>query len=243
MNAPIKFNGYTTHDPYQAEQLYQNKHGKKPKLLLIRPEYPVTKDHPLLVESAYCGANIVMVTHILDAAQYNEIYNQREEIRRERRLLETSAVDPVAPKKGNGRDRPKVVKKEIKSEWVRKPPKILTDREYLVLLQVPGFVYMLKSENGYHKIGRSIDVEYRRIQIERDIPLIINIEHYFATNHYIAAEAYMHRKYDSKRVKYEWFRLSDRQMREFKSVQDYDLDGMIERRLLEERDTNQDAVI
>ena len=112
----------------------------------------------------------------------------------------------------------------------------MTDEDYLRLMEKPGYVYLLGSDNGFHKIGRSFDVEDRRVQLEREIPVVIGIEHYFATKYYIGAEAFMHDRFSRYRTgRYEWFKLRKKHIDDFKTFEDYGLDSKLEKVLLDQR--------
>lgn len=239
------YQGYATHDPHEAINAYAEKHNQKPTIILIRPGYPVTEDHPLLLETVFCGARIMMVSHKIDIAGYKEYYRSRSNVRRKRKILDAKLLRKLKTREreledayiqdGTGHFMTDPEIEAMDKSWIRSIPTVMTDNQYLEAYQKPGYVYLLKSENGYQKIGRSIDVEKRRVEIERDIPLRIDIEHCFHTKYYIAAEAYLHKKYDSQRVKYEWFRLSENQIEDIKSIKDYDLDEAFEKKMLHDR--------
>ena len=87
-----------------------------------------------------------------------------------------------------------------------------------------GFVYLIRAENGRHKIGRARDLEQRRQGLEREIPLKMEIIHHIACSDYIKAELSLHEKYADRRVQYEWFDLSPEQIAEIIEIGDYGLD-------------------
>lgn len=73
----------------------------------------------------------------------------------------------------------------------------------------PGYIYLLKAENGYYKIGRARDMETRMTTIKRQYPIRIDVLHYFACDDYVKAETYLHRQFQDKRMDMtEWFKLN-----------------------------------
>ena len=244
----IAYMGYATHDPYEVIGKYIEKIGEEPTIILIRPGFPVTKDHPLLLETKFCGQNIMMVSDEIDVIGYRNSFNNKERMRQKRKIfdakrlgkllarereLEEAYEDDTTYFQPKDKEREKQAQEELQIE---RRPNVMTDEDYLRLMERIGFVYLLSSDNGYHKIGRSIDVEDRRVQLEREIPVVIGIEHYFATRYYIEAEAYLHNRYARYRTgRYEWFRLRKKQIDEFKLINDYSLDDKLGRTLLKRR--------
>lgn len=248
----VAYRAYATHDPSEAIEKFNEIVGEEPKIILIRPGFPVTKDHPLLLETKFCGQNTMMVSSEIDVVGYKNSLTNKERTRRKRKIqdsklawklkaeereIEESYQDDMAnfqPKDLNRKSASMIAQEE----WIEQQqrPKVMTDEEYLRLMEKSGYVYLLSSDNGYHKIGRSIDVEDRRVQLEREIPVVIGIEHYFATKYYIGAEAFMHDRFSKYRTgRYEWFKLVKKQIDDFKSVEDYSLDRKLEKLMLEQR--------
>lgn len=58
--------GYSTHDPYQAERKYLRRTGCQPTVIVCRPEFVLSKSHPLVRYSNNGGASILLVTHLLN---------------------------------------------------------------------------------------------------------------------------------------------------------------------------------
>lgn len=246
-NNGIACRGYATHDPEEAIKMFVEKFKQEPTIILIRPGFPVTKDHPLLLETKFCGQNIMMVSSEIDVIGYKNSLTNKERIRQRRKILDAKMIRKLQARERELQEsyeddvtyfQPEDKEREEKQAqiWPERKPNIMTDEDYLRLMEKPGYVYLLSSDNGYHKIGRSIDVEDRRVQLERDIPVIIGIEHYFATKYYIEAEAYMHDRFRKYRTgRYEWFELATKQINDFKTVEDYGLDGKLEKMLLKRR--------
>ena len=72
---------------------------------------------------------------------------------------------------------------------------------------VPGHIYLMKSENGYYKIGRALDVDKRNKEHMRDYPLVITVLHSFFSRNYIKAESYLLKMFADKKLQGEWFAL------------------------------------
>jgi len=88
----------------------------------------------------------------------------------------------------------------------------------------PGYVYLMRAENGLHKIGRAKNYETRRQGLERDIPMKVMVVHVIVCSDYIRAEARLHERYSAYRVGYEWFSLSPEQVAEITGIGNYELD-------------------
>ncbi|HMN11815.1 MAG TPA: GIY-YIG nuclease family protein [Bellilinea sp.] len=100
-------------------------------------------------------------------------------------------------------------------------------REQEVSRGHPGFVYLMKSDTGLHKIGCAKDINARRAGIERDTPVAMEIIHYFSSSEQFKAEKVLHLRYAEQRVKYEWFDLSPEQIEDIKSIPDHGLDDLL----------------
>jgi len=66
----------------------------------------------------------------------------------------------------------------------------------------------LSAENGYYKIGRTINIQSRLRSLQREFPLEIKLVHYFECDDYIATESSLHKIYGAYRKgNTEWFAL------------------------------------
>ena len=78
-----------------------------------------------------------------------------------------------------------------------------------------SFVYLIKSGDHF-KIGRSDNVERRVRQISVSLPEAVTLEYAIRTDDPVGIEAYWHRRFENRRAKGEWFRLTVADVRAFK---------------------------
>jgi hypothetical protein len=85
-----------------------------------------------------------------------------------------------------------------------------------------GYVYILRSADGYYKIGRAKDVQARVKSIAAFVPFAVEIVHTIQTDNMVRLERGLHRAYEAaeKRVNGEWFRLSDDDIELLRSLGD-----------------------
>jgi hypothetical protein len=83
---------------------------------------------------------------------------------------------------------------------------------------IPGFVYVLKGENGYYKIGkaRNVDSRYKLLKIQ--LPFSVELIHTIYSNDYTLAEKQIHQKFVGKQVNGEWFTLTESDVDYLKSL-------------------------
>jgi hypothetical protein len=72
-----------------------------------------------------------------------------------------------------------------------------------------GHVYFIRADNGLVKIGNSSDVRARFKAIDQASPCNLEIALLIETESYIELEALFHQRFSGKRVKGEWFGLSE----------------------------------
>jgi hypothetical protein len=81
-----------------------------------------------------------------------------------------------------------------------------------------GYVYLLDSQIGVWKIGRS-SVPVKRIStLEVKLPYDLEVIALIETKDMYGLESHMHNKYAAKRVKGEWFRLSSEEVEYIRSL-------------------------
>lgn len=81
-----------------------------------------------------------------------------------------------------------------------------------------GYVYLIQADNGVYKIGRSQNPKSRIKRLGITLPYEIGVIHLIKSNQYIKAEKQLHDRFASKRLKGEWFDLSDDDVTEIKGI-------------------------
>lgn len=72
-----------------------------------------------------------------------------------------------------------------------------------------GYVYVIRSDTGHYKIGRTSNVPKRMNLFLVKLPFEFEIVTYFPCHNMFAIESYLHNIYSSKRTNGEWFLLAD----------------------------------
>ena len=72
-----------------------------------------------------------------------------------------------------------------------------------------GYVYLVKSATGYFKIGSSQSVQNRIRQLQSGNPEPLTLIHQFASANAQQQELELHSVFANKRVRNEWFALTD----------------------------------
>ncbi len=78
--------------------------------------------------------------------------------------------------------------------------------------EVPGYVYLIKSEYGY-KIGKTVNIKVRTRLFEVKLPFPIEVLHYAWFENYSKVECDLHARFATKRLEGEWFELDDTDIR------------------------------
>jgi len=82
----------------------------------------------------------------------------------------------------------------------------------------PGYIYLLQGV-GVYKIGRTKSPKRRYSTLSVKLPFDVKIVHLIKTNDMASAEKYLHDKYQQKRVRGEWFKLSDSDIKETRQIE------------------------
>jgi septal ring factor EnvC (AmiA/AmiB activator) len=86
-----------------------------------------------------------------------------------------------------------------------------------------GFIYILKSENGYYKIGKAKELQNRITTWQHEFPIVIDFIYSFACHNRRLVENFLHNKYSKKRLRREWYKLNDEDIAWILSIKDYEL--------------------
>ena len=73
----------------------------------------------------------------------------------------------------------------------------------------PGYVYLIRSQDGYYKIGKSADPTTRIRAMGVILPFEIETLHLIYSRDYHRTERYLQDKFAQARVRGEWFRLTE----------------------------------
>lgn len=84
--------------------------------------------------------------------------------------------------------------------------------------RIVGVVYLLRADNGYHKIGRTKNLKRRLTDIGIKVPVKIELIHKIESNDIVSAERFLHDRFGAKRVNGEWFSLTEDDVAWLKNV-------------------------
>lgn len=79
-----------------------------------------------------------------------------------------------------------------------------------------GYVYILRSDSGEHKIGRTRNPASRLATFEVKLPFRVNYEMVIYGEDHIALEAELHERFAHCRLDGEWFHLTDQDLDELR---------------------------
>lgn len=77
-----------------------------------------------------------------------------------------------------------------------------------------GYVYLLRSDTGFYKIGRAKNPKNRLATFNVKLPFEVQFEHLIKSNDYKRLEKELHERYDHLRVNGEWFNLDPKDIEE-----------------------------
>lgn len=84
---------------------------------------------------------------------------------------------------------------------------------------ISGAVYLIKS-GEFYKIGKTINYKRRYPEIKLQLPFDTEEVHIILTNNINFLEKHWHLRFKNKRKNGEWFKLSDKDVEEFISMQE-----------------------
>lgn len=82
----------------------------------------------------------------------------------------------------------------------------------------PGIIYLVQRSDGLCKIGHTSNLKQRfRLMRYENRGYELSLVHSLVVTHRISIEAFWHKLFGSKRIRREWFRLSDSDVLLFRS--------------------------
>lgn len=81
-----------------------------------------------------------------------------------------------------------------------------------------GHVYVVRNAAGEYKIGRTIDLTARLYSLNGTVGERLHLVHAMTCDDAVHVERFLHRRYFSKRLGGEWFRLADEDIEELKAI-------------------------
>jgi len=91
-----------------------------------------------------------------------------------------------------------------------------------------GYVYLIRSETNFWKIGRTVNPEDRMRTFKTKLPFDVEYEHLIACYDQRLLELQLHRQFDGKRQRGEWFSLDPNDVayiKRFSTQLDYEVDN------------------
>lgn len=89
-----------------------------------------------------------------------------------------------------------------------------------------GYIYLLSSDNGKYKIGKTTDVERRLNEHLRIHPLKLNVLHVVKVREYSKCERYLLNHFSNKRLQGEWFDLTKDDISWIRSLRSQSLESL-----------------
>jgi len=83
---------------------------------------------------------------------------------------------------------------------------------------VPGFVYLLRADNGVYKIGASTTPDQRSKTLGVQLPYETILEYTIETDDMYQLESWLHHKFARKRKQGEWFELDEADLEYIKGL-------------------------
>lgn len=99
--------------------------------------------------------------------------------------------------------------REVIAARLKKLEQMETDAKTRAPRSTAGYVYLLQSESGYWKIGRTANPDNRLKTFNVKLPFQVAYKHLIQTDDMYTLEAQLHSRYAEKRVEGEWFLLTE----------------------------------
>lgn len=87
-----------------------------------------------------------------------------------------------------------------------------------------GFLYLVKSDRGYYKIGKTKNPDDRQRTFGVQLPFEVEFVHVIESDAYHWAEEQLHARFSGQRIKGEWFDLTEEDVAWIKSLKRLDYD-------------------
>lgn len=84
----------------------------------------------------------------------------------------------------------------------------------------PGFVYLIRADNGVYKIGKTKLLGPRVNWLAVNLPYSIKVIHVIKTQDMDDMERWLHAQFQDKRLGGEWFDLDDAEVEHIKGIRD-----------------------
>lgn len=168
----------------------------------------------LQVEEDMAMLQIKNDQHAREADERRQVLQKEQEV-----IIPIVPIVPVyrEPKKQPEKRESKEILDPKPDERIYKyTPKVSTKRQG----DYEGYVYLVTGENGLCKIGMSGNVEKRFTGIQAQSPVPVTLKHYFFVDNCRLFERALHQRFSNQRSHFEWFNLTDEQIKWFCTLTD-----------------------
>jgi hypothetical protein len=83
---------------------------------------------------------------------------------------------------------------------------------------MPGYVYLIRSDSGHYKIGRTKNPDNRIETFKLQLPIEVEYEHLVKSDDMVTLERDLHARFEAKRINGEWFDLEPEDVIYIKSL-------------------------
>lgn len=106
--------------------------------------------------------------------------------------------------------------------WAKYIGKFPTQNQTAEKKKKSGFIYLVRANTGEFKIGYSVDVQKRLKAFSVQPPFEYELVHAIPVDDMVQAELMLHEKFLDKRIRGEWFKLSDEDIFEILQIVRYE---------------------